>query len=54
MKHGDKLKLQINNSLVTGVFQAWESSDTIAFLLGSEAYVTHYKSVVEINGRGYE
>lgn len=50
MKHGDKLKLHIDNNIVQGVFQAWEGYDTICFKDARGEFLTHYKSVVEING----
>lgn len=50
MKHGDKLKLHIDNNIVQGVFQAWEDNAVITFSIGREEFVTHYGSVVEING----
>lgn len=56
MKHGDKLKLSISeangidNKFVQGIFQGWEGHDTISFRQGREEFLTHYGSVVEING----
>ena len=50
MKHGDNIKLHIGNNIVQGVFQAWQDCYTIAFKAGREEFVTHWESVVEING----
>lgn len=53
---GDKLELllTVNNKqvVVLGIFVKWETKDTIVYtpLGSSEEYLSHYKSVISVNG----
>lgn len=51
MGYGDKIKLNIRGVIIEAMFSQWIDEIEIEYIHNGKEWYTHYKSVVEINGR---